>query len=140
MIHVQENIFLSENDFEITAVCSQGKGGQNVNKVATAIHLRFPIASSSLPPEVKNRIFEKFRSRITTDGEIIIKAQRFRSQERNREDAVSRLVRLIQDAIKEDPERIPTAIPRSSKRTRLKNKSINSAKKAARTKITEFDD
>lgn len=140
MIHIQENIFLNETDFEITAVCSQGKGGQNVNKVATAIHLRFPIASSSLPPEVKNRIFEKFRSRITTDGEIIIKAQRFRSQERNREDAVSRLVRLIQDAIKEDPERIPTAIPKSSKRARLKNKSINSAKKASRNKILDFED
>ena len=113
------DILIPEREIEITAVRSQGKGGQNVNKVATAAHLRFDIKASSLPDEYKEKLLALSDKRITGDGVIIIKAQRFRTQEKNRDDAVKRLYALFEKAFAEKKERKPTKASEGSKKKRV---------------------
>lgn len=124
-------------EIEMQAVRSQGSGGQNVNKVSTAIHLRFDIKASSLPEQYKERLLSLKDRRISGDGIAIIKAQRFRSQIKNKTDALERLQSLINSVIAETKPRKPTRPTAASKTKRLETKTLHSRKKMLRVKIAE---
>lgn len=123
------------DEVEISAIRAQGSGGQNVNKVSNAVHLRFDIAASSLPEEIRTRLLQLSDQRISNDGVVVIKAQAFRSLEKNRSEAVRRLEALIASvAIVEKPRR-PTRPTRSSVTRRLDGKTRRGALKAGRGKV-----
>jgi len=124
-------------EIEILAVRSQGSGGQNVNKVATAIHLRFDIQASSLPEHYKDKLLQLKDSRISSEGVIIIKAQRFNSQVKNREDALNRLREMIKSVTIALKTRVPTKPTRASQIKRLESKAVQSQRKSFRSKIGE---
>jgi ribosome-associated protein len=130
-------IELDPADCTWTAVRSQGAGGQNVNKVATGIHLRFDIRASSLPEPVKSRLLASGDRRVTTDGEVVIKAQRHRTQERNLADAYERLQALIDDAARIATPRRPTRPTAGSRRRRVDDKVRRGQVKAARKRPAE---
>ena len=135
MIQINENVSLSDNEVEIHAIRAQGAGGQNVNKVSSAIHLRFDIKASSLPLFYKERLLAMKDSRVTKDGELIIKSQQSRTQAQNRETAIERLVEIIRSAIKTLPPRKPTKPTRSSQRKRLDSKTKHAQIKKARGRV-----
>ena len=117
---------------------SQGAGGQNVNKVSTAIHLRFDVRASSLPEFVKANLLDRNDKRLTKEGIIVIKAQQFRTQEQNRTDALDRLRTLIQSALVIQKARKPTKPSKGSKQRRLEHKSQRSQLKASRQRVMEY--
>ena len=125
------------DEVEFIAIRAQGCGGQNVNKVSNAIHLRFDTASSSLGEEVKARILAWSDQRISRDGVIIIKAQRFRSLEKNREDALLRLQELLTQANHVLPTRTPTRPTRSARRQRVDSKVQRGQVKALRGRVSD---
>lgn len=135
MLQLSDRVTIPENEIEMQAIHAQGHGGQNVNKVATAIHLRFDISASSLPPFYKDRLLAMRDSRISKEGVIVIKAQNHRSQERNREEALERLKALILEATATRKKRRPTRPGKAAKRRRLDNKKKHGDKKKLRGKV-----
>jgi len=134
MIKISHNVWLADSELEFTAVRSQGAGGQNVNKVSSAIHLRFDIKASSLPEFYKTRLLELKDKRITKDGVIVIKAQEFREQVLNRNSALERLVELIKSVTVVQRKRIATKTTKSYQKRRLEGKSKRSKVKSQREK------
>jgi ribosome-associated protein len=139
MLQITKNTAIPIEEISITAVRSQGAGGQNVNKVATAIHLRFDINASSLPPIFKERLLNLSDRRITKDGIVIIKAQQHRTQEQNKSDALDRLKLLIKSVTTIPKIRRITKPSLRANRDRIDRKTRRSEVKALRGNITDFD-
>jgi len=137
MLQISENLAIAMSEIDMTPIRARGPGGQNVNKVSTAIHLRFDVASSSLPDRARAKLLDYSDQRITSEGVIVIKAQQFRSQEKNRSDALRRLQMLIQDALREQKPRKKTRPSKKSVAKRLDGKIRRGKLKTSRGRPTE---
>ena len=134
MLRISRQVLIPGNEIKICAIRAQGAGGQNVNKVSSAIHLRFDIKASSLPEYYKQHLLKLNDHRITKDGIVVIKVQEFRSQERNRNIALLRLKELIKDAVAIRKKRKPTCPTKRSQEIRLDNKTRHGRIKSLRRK------
>lgn len=138
LVPISADLSIPLDDIEFAAIKSQGSGGQNVNKVATAIHLRFDIGKcKALPDSVKERLHAIDDGRISSGGIVIIKAQQFRSQDRNKRAAIERLQDLIRGAMAEEKPRVPTKPSKQSRKQRVESKRRRGQLKAARGKIKD---
>ena len=135
MIHISKNLIIKEDEVQLSSIRAQGSGGQNVNKVSSAIHLRFDIQSSSLTDSLKLKLLASNDHRISSDGIIIIKAQNFRTREKNKQDALARLKELIQQTNTVRKKRLPTKATRGSQTRRLNSKTKHGKTKSLRKKV-----
>lgn len=138
MLRLSNNVTIPDDELVFTAIRAQGAGGQNVNKVASAIHLRFDVAGSpSLPTHAKEALRRSGDRRLSADGVLVIKSQRHRSQDRNRQDALLRLTAILQRALEKKKPRIPTRPGKAAKEKRLVEKGRRSAVKKQRGPVRE---
>jgi len=137
MLKISDHLSIPFTEIEMQAIRSQGSGGQNVNKVSTAIHLRFNVNASSLPEIYKERLLKLKDSRISSEGVVIIKAQRYNSQSKNKDDALNRLLEIIKSVTVQVKTRRPTKPTRASKVKRLQSKAIQARRKLLRGKVKD---
>jgi len=137
MLRINPDIVLQDEELEWQAIRAQGAGGQNVNKVSSAFHLRFDIKASSLPDQIKQRLLAMRDHRISGDGVLVIKAQRFRTQEKNRADATERLRELIISATRMQKKRRPTKPSRASQKRRMDSKTRRGQTKRLRRSLDD---
>ncbi|MDF1821630.1 MAG: alternative ribosome rescue aminoacyl-tRNA hydrolase ArfB [Alcanivoracaceae bacterium] len=135
MLRITPSVFIAENEIQMEAIRAQGAGGQNVNKVASAIHLRFDIRASDLPDIYKARLLALNDQRISDDGVVVIKAQNHRTQQRNREEALERLAELVRSVTVEKKKRRPTRPSKSARQKRMDRKSQRGQTKALRGRV-----
>lgn len=137
MLIIRPGLEIPEDEVHLEAIRAQGAGGQNVNKVSSAIHLRFDVAASSLPEEYKLRLLALSDKRLNSEGVIVIKAQRYRTREKNSKDALERLAELIARSTQRHRKRIPTRPSEASKQRRLASKSQRSRIKQLRSSVDD---